>query len=1078
MKKPIRQRGNEKKKIKSVLVLGSGALQIGQAGEFDYSGSQAIKALKAEGIRTLLVNPNIATVQTSPELADRTYLLPVTPEWIERVIEKERPDGILLGFGGQTALNCGLELDKAGVFKKNRVRVLGTPVEAIRTTEDRELFKKALHKMNVRTPKSKTAKTVSGCLQAAKKIGYPVMVRQGFALGGQGSGKAANEKQLRKLCQKAFSRTNRVLVEEFLGGWKEIEYEVVRDETGNCITVCNMENMDPLGIHTGESIVVAPSQTLSDSEYHFLRSLSIQVISELGIVGECNIQYALHPHSMDYRVIEVNARLSRSSALASKATGYPLATIATQLSLGYNLMELQNAVTKKTSAFFEPSLDYCVVKIPRWDLQKFVGVDPKIGTEMKSVGEVMAIGRNFEEALQKAIRMQQIGMYGVTGNRFAIEKLAENLKNPTDKRLFALVHAMKKGFSVKRIQRLTQIDPWFLHKIQNILFIEKKIRQNRGKLTKELLLLAKRHGFSDKQLSIILKKKSETEIRKIRQKFGIMPFVKQIDTLAAEFPAKTNYLYLTYNGNSHDVQPKPNSSVLVLGSGAYSIGSSVEFDWCTVNAAKAISRHGLDACVINYNPETVSTDFDESKRLYFDELSLETVLDIAQFEKPTGVLVSMGGQVANNLALRLDQHKVHILGTPAKSIDSAENRHKFSQLCDRLGIDQPAWKETRSTADAIRFAKKAGFPVLIRPSYVLSGSAMRVATNDIEMKQFLQKAALVSPEYPVVVTKFIRGAKEIEIDAVSQNGKILCHAISEHVENAGVHSGDATLAYPSQKIYSKTRRGILDIAAKLSKALHISGPFNIQFLAKENRLKVIECNLRASRSFPFVSKTSGHNFIENAIKAMLANKTLPPVQIKPFRHAGVKAPFFSFSRLRGADPVLGVEMVSTGEVGCIGSNFDDAFLKALLSTGYRLPIERLLIHIPDYAACLSLRTELEQAGQNGTVFSTPTDAPLLAHEKIPFRLIRKGDSNSFDWNLHLKKEPMDLVICIPNQEIQAKNSADYRLRRACADSHTPLITNPKLAKRFLQSANRSDSKNLEIKAMQDYTSPKIQKKSN
>ncbi len=1049
-------------------MLGSGALQIGQAGEFDYSGSQAIKALKEEGIKTILMNPNIATVQTSPEMANRTYLVPVTPQWVEKIIRKEKPDAVLLGFGGQTALNCGMELEKKGIFKKYGVRVLGTPVSAIRKTEDRQLFKNELGRMNVKTPKSKLAKTVREAEKAAKEIGFPVMVRAGFALGGLGSGKAGNARQLRKLCQKALAVTPQVLVEEYLGGWKEVEYEVVRDSFGNCMTVCNMENFDPLGIHTGESIVIAPSQTLSDAEYHFLRELSIRVIQSLKIVGECNIQFALHPKSMEYRVIEVNARLSRSSALASKATGYPLAYVAAKLALGKSLLELRNAVTQKTSAFFEPALDYCVVKIPRWDLQKFVGVERKIGSEMKSVGEVMAIGRNFEEALQKAIRMLQIGMYGVVGNRIVVERLVDALKNPTDKRLFAVVHALKHGFSVQRVHALTKIDNWFLYKIKHILELEKRLKRSGKRIRKELLLEAKRNGFSDKQLSLLLGFSHENSIRSLRKKWGIRPFVKQIDTLAAEFPAKTNYLYLTYNGSAHDVVPEGKKSIIVLGSGAYSVGSSVEFDWCTVNAVRSIQQKGLHATIINFNPETVSTDFDESERLYFDELSQETVLDIVDFEKPRGVIVSVGGQIANNLALRLSQNGVRILGTPTQSIDRAENRHKFSQLCDSLGIDQPLWKEVQSKKQAAAFARQTGYPVLVRPSYVLSGSAMRVAHSPNQLKNFLKKAALVSPEYPVVISKFILNAKELEIDAVACKGKIVCSAISEHIENAGVHSGDATMALPPQKTYSETSERILEIASRLAQSLKITGPFNIQFLAKENQLKVIECNLRASRSFPFVSKTLGHNFIRHAVQAMLSPSQTKKMENKRLSHVGIKAPFFSFSRLRGADPILGVEMASTGEVGCLGSTFDDAFLKAMLSRGFRLPIQRALLFVPDFAVCLSLRSELRQLAQNSQLWTTESNSFLLRHEKIAHHLVSRAETNRFDWQSWLQKNRVDLAIAIPSHENQYKNSAAFRLRRACADNQIPLITNLQLAKRFLNSQHAHPKNNLEAKALQDY----------
>ncbi|HOK51367.1 MAG TPA: carbamoyl-phosphate synthase (glutamine-hydrolyzing) large subunit, partial [Bacteroidales bacterium] len=937
------------KSIKKVVLLGSGALKIGEAGEFDYSGSQALKALREEGIYTVLINPNIATVQTSEGMADKIYFLPVTPYFVEKVIEKERPDGILLSFGGQTALNCGTELYKSGVLEKYGVRVLGTPVQAIIDTEDRELFVNRLNEIGVKSCRSEAVTTVDGAIAAAEKLGYPVIVRAAFTLGGQGSGFAANADELRKLAEKALSYSPQILIEESLKGWKEVEYEVVRDQYDNCITVCNMENFDPLGIHTGESIVVAPSQTLTNSEYHKLRELSIRVIRHIGIIGECNIQYALDPYSEDYRVIEVNARLSRSSALASKATGYPLAFVAAKLAIGYGLFELKNSITKTTPAFFEPALDYVVCKIPRWDLNKFIGVSRQIGSSMKSVGEVMAIGRTFEEVIQKGLRMIGQGMHGFVGNRdIEIDDIEKELSNPTDMRIFVIEKAFEKGYTVDQIFELTKIDKWFLYRLKNIYDISRKLEsyQSIEQVPDELLTEAKQAGFSDFQIArLILKRdnhemeQASLEVREYRKKRGILPVVKQIDTLGAEYPAQTNYLYLTYHGKEHDVSfQHDDKTIIVLGSGAYRIGSSVEFDWCAVNAVQTSHNQGYRAVMINYNPETVSTDYDMCDRLYFDELSFERVMDIIELETPHGVILSMGGQIPNNLAMRLHRQKVPVLGTSPVSIDRAENRHKFSAMLDQLGIDQPRWKELTSIEEIESFIQKVGYPVLVRPSYVLSGAAMNVCSNTEELELFLKLAAKVSKQYPVVVSEFIENAKEIEIDAVAKDGEILAYAISEHIEFAGVHSGDATLVFPAQKIYFETVRRIKKITKEIARELKISGPFNIQFLAKDNDIKVIECNLRASRSFPFVSKVLKANFIELATKVILG---LPVQKLDKsyfdLDYIGVKASQFSFSRLAKADPVLGVDMASTGEVGCIGDDIYEALLKAMLSVGYRIP---------------------------------------------------------------------------------------------------------------------------------------------
>ena len=930
--------------IKKVIILGSAALKIGEAGEFDYSGSQAIKALKQEGIYTILVNPNIATIQTSEDLADEVYFLPVNAEFVEKIIEKTRPDGILLGFGGQTALNTGLELSRSGVFEKYGVKVLGTPIDTILETEDRNLFISKLNEIGVKTARSATAESVEDALKIADEIGYPVMVRIAFALGGLGSGICRNRAELEQKVGQALTYTNQVLIEEYLLGWKEVEYEVMCDRFSNCITICNMENLDPMGIHTGESIVVAPSQTLSNHDYHKLRSIAIKTIRHLGIIGECNIQYAYHPQSDDYRVIEVNARLSRSSALASKATGYPIAFIAAKLALGFGLHELKNSITQTTSAFFEPALDYCVVKIPRWDLKKFKNVSREIGSAMKSVGEVMAIGRRFEEALQKALRMLEIGMDGLVQNTpVGHDNFEQELSQPTEQRIFTVPEALRQGFSIDRIYELSNIDKWFLYKINNIVEIEKQLLAVKQQVDAGLLLKAKQFGFSDIQIGRAINLEPQA-VRNLRKKHQIIPYVRQIDTLAAEYPAQTNYLYLSYNGMADDVEFAEENAVIVLGSGSYRIGSSVEFDWCCINAVKTLRSLGYHTIMLNYNPETVSTDYDECDKLIFDEISLETVQDIYDKQHPIGVVVSMGGQIPNNLAMKCHNVGIPILGTTPESIDKAEDRHKFSAMLDELGVDQPEWKELNSMDEATEFAEKVGYPVLIRPSYVLSGAAMAVATSDEELIRFLNNASAISPEHPIVVSKFLVNAKEVEIDAVAKDGEIMVYAISEHVENAGVHSGDATMVLPPQRTYLETVRQMKRIASKIAKALNINGPCNIQFLAKNNEVKVIECNLRASRSFPFVSKILNINFIEKATKILVGEPVdIVSPDLFELDYVGVKAPQFSFTRLQGADPTLGVEMASTGEVGCMGKDFEEAFLKAMVKVGYKMQIKNILM---------------------------------------------------------------------------------------------------------------------------------------
>lgn len=1056
--------------MKKVVILGSGALKIGQAGEFDYSGSQAIKALKEEGIKVILINPNIATIQTSDSLADKIYFLPVTPYFVERVIEKEKPDGILLGFGGQTALNCGVELSQKGVLEKNSVKVLGTSIQAIIDCEDRKHFVERIKEIDLRIPESMAVTSVEEALEAARKIGYPVMARVAYALGGLGSGISYDDEELLNRVQKAFKFTNQVLIEEYLEGWKEIEYEVVRDTYDNCITVCNMENIDPMGIHTGESIVVAPSQTLDNHEYHKLRKISIEVIRHLGIVGECNIQFALDKKSDDYRIIEVNPRLSRSSALASKATGYPLAFIAAKLALGHSLVDIRNSITKTTMACFEPSLDYIVVKIPRWDLTKFKRASKKIGSEMKSVGEVMSIGRTFEEALQKAIRMLQVGMYGVVCNDISFDELEKELKNPTDKRLFLIAEAVK-SHSIDEIHDLTQIDKWFLYKIKNIVDMELDLSDLEfSKVTEEPFLRAKKLGFSDKQISIIFEKE-ELDVRELRKKLKISPFVKQIDTLAAEYPAKTNYLYLTYNGTEDDVAFKDENNVIVLGSGSYRIGSSVEFDWCCVNAVLTLRELGYKTIMINYNPETVSTDYDICDKLYFDELSFETVADIYEKENSRGLIISMGGQIPNNLAMKCDKYGVKILGTSPSNIDMAENRHKFSALLDKLEIDQPEWKELTSIEAAKSFAAKAGYPVLIRPSYVLSGAAMSVALNDLELAHYLEKASRVSPEYPVVISKFIENAKEIEIDAVAKNGELFVYAICEHVENAGVHSGDATMVLPPQRTYLETTRRMKKIARKIAGSLQINGPFNIQFIAKENDVKVIECNLRASRSFPFVSKIFKMNFIDLATKIIMGID-VPKIDKSCFEldYVGVKAPQFSFTRIKGADPVLSVEMASTGEVACIGDSFEEAFLKALLSVGFRFPKKNIFLSTGPFESKALFLPDAKRLLELGfDLFATRGTSDFMKYHDIPSEVLywplEKREPNALTF---IEEGKLDLIINIPKSIDEEELTNDYLVRRKAIDYNIPLITNLQFAERFIDALSRIKEDELTIKPWDEY----------
>ena len=1069
--------------IKKVLLLGSGALKIGEAGEFDYSGSQALKALREEGIKSVLINPNIATVQTSEGVADQIYFLPVTPYFVEKVIEKERPQGILLAFGGQTALNCGVELYKSGVLEKYGVKVLGTPVQAIIDTEDRELFVEKLDEIDVKTIKSQACENIEDARKAAKELGYPVIIRAAYALGGLGSGFCDNEEELDRIAEKAFAFSPQVLVEKSLKGWKEIEYEVVRDRYDNCITVCNMENFDPLGIHTGESIVIAPSQTLTNSEYHKLRALSIKIIRHIGIVGECNVQYAFDPQSEDYRVIEVNARLSRSSALASKATGYPLAFVAAKLGLGYGLFELKNSVTKTTSAFFEPALDYVVCKIPRWDLGKFRGVDRELGSSMKSVGEVMAIGRTFEEAIQKGLRMIGQGMHGFIENKeLVIEDIDKALKEPTDKRIFIIAKAMAQGYTIDQIHGLTKIDKWFLQKLKNICDIDNRLHQcaNINVLEADLLREAKIYGFTDFQVARALGMETEMDIedatlavRAKRKQMGILPVVKQIDTLAAEYPAQTNYLYLTYSGVAHDITFESDKrSIVVLGSGAYRIGSSVEFDWCGVQALNTIRKEGYRSVMINYNPETVSTDYDMCDRLYFDELTFERVMDILDLECPKGVVVSTGGQIPNNLAMKLDAQRVPILGTQAKYIDNAEDRDKFSAMLDRIGVDQPEWSALTSMEDVQVFIDRVGFPVLVRPSYVLSGAAMNVCSNQDELERFLKLAANVSKKHPVVISKFMQNTKEVEMDAVARNGEIIAYAISEHIEFAGVHSGDATIQFPAQKLYVETVRRIKKISAQIAKELNISGPFNIQYLARDNEIKVIECNLRASRSFPFVSKVLKINLIELATKVMLGLPVEKPHKsFFDFDYVGIKASQFSFNRLQKADPVLGVDMSSTGEVGCLGDDVNTALLKAMLSVGHRIPKKSILLSTgtaKDKAAMLDAARTLIEHGYE--LYATGGTSRYLTENGIENTTVywpsQEGQHPQALELLHQHK--IDMVVNIPKDLTAGELTNGYKIRRASVDLNVPLITNSRLAAAFIHAFCTVKVEDLAIKSWSEY----------
>ena len=1071
------------KDIKKVLLLGSGALKIGEAGEFDYSGSQALKALKEEGIETILINPNIATVQTSEGVADRIYFLPVTPYFVERVIQREQPDGIMLAFGGQTALNCGVELYRAGILEKYNLRVLGTPVQAIMDTEDRELFVEKLNEINVKTISSEACEDIAQARAAAARLGYPVILRAAYALGGLGSGFCDNEEELNRLAEKAFSFSPQVLVEKSLKGWKEVEYEVVRDRFDNCITVCNMENFDPLGIHTGESIVIAPSQTLTNAEYHKLRELSIRIVRHVGIVGECNVQYAFDPHSEDYRVIEVNARLSRSSALASKATGYPLAFVAAKLGLGYGLFDLKNSVTKTTSAFFEPALDYVVCKIPRWDLGKFRGVDRELGSSMKSVGEVMAIGRTFEEVIQKGLRMIGQGMHGFVDNKeLKIDDVDAALREPTDKRIFVIEKAFAAGYTIDQIHDLTKIDRWFLQKLYKIHLTDQLLHQctSINVLDNDLLRRAKVQGFTDFQIARALGMEHEMDIEKAsmvvrarRKQAGILPVVKQIDTLAAEYPAQTNYLYVTYSGVAHDIPFEADKrSVVVLGSGAYRIGSSVEFDWCGVQALNTIRKEGYRSVMINYNPETVSTDYDMCDRLYFDELTFERVLDILDLECPYGVVVSTGGQIPNNLAMRLDAENVNLLGTQAKYIDNAEDREKFSAMLNRIGVDQPEWSALTSMEDIQEFIERVGFPVLVRPSYVLSGAAMNVCSNQEELERFLRLAANVSKKHPVVVSRFMQHAKEVEMDAVAKDGEIIAYAISEHIEFAGVHSGDATIQFPPQKLYVETARRIKKISKQIAKELHISGPFNIQYLARENDIKVIECNLRASRSFPFVSKVLKINLIELATRIMLGLPVEKPAKsLFDLDYVGIKASQFSFNRLQKADPVLGVDMASTGEVGCLGEDSRTALLKAMLSVGHRIPGKNILLSTGDGKQKAEMLTASMMLVKHGyRIFATPGTSRYLTSNGVENTMVywpseAPQQPQALDM-LHNKE--IDMVVNVPKNLSTGELTNGYKIRRAAIDLNVPLITNARLASAFIYAFCTVKMDELEIKSWQEY----------
>ncbi|MDF2379498.1 MAG: carbamoyl-phosphate synthase (glutamine-hydrolyzing) large subunit [Candidatus Gracilibacteria bacterium] len=1071
-------------KLKKVLLLGSGALKIGEAGEFDYSGSQAIKALKEENIEIILINPNIATNQTSKGMADKVYFLPITPFFVEQIIKKEKPEGIMLSFGGQTALNCGLELEKMGILKKHKVQVLGTPTKSIELSEDREKFAEFLRKLGLYTPRSIACKTVEASLKAAKEIQYPVICRAAFALGGKGSGFAENEKELRKLTEIAFVMSPQVLIEEDLRGWKEIEYEVVRDKDNNCITVCNMENFDPLGIHTGESIVVAPSQTLNNHEYHMLRMVSIKTIQNLGIVGECNIQFALDPFSDEYRIIEVNARLSRSSALASKATGYPLAYIAAKLGLGKTLPELKNSITKTTSAFFEPALDYVTVKMPRWDLGKFRKVSKEISTEMKSVGEIMAIGRSFEEAFQKGLRMLNIGAEGFSSKGFDVKNVAKALEVPTPNRVFAIASALDKGWTIEEIHELTGIDLWFLNKLENIDVVKKELKENKVEISSSVknltdlaansLLTAKKYGFSDDQLARLLKLKF-IDIRNYRKKKHIQPVVKQIDTLAAEFPAETNYLYSTYHGSENDVEPSKKKKVMVIGSGPYCIGSSVEFDWSCINVIQTLEKEGYETIMINCNPETVSTDFDNCDKLYFEELTLERILDIYHTEKPEGIIISTGGQIPNNLALKLKKHKVKVLGTAIDSIDKCEDRHKFSALLDKLKIDQPQWTEAKKLNEAVAFANEVGFPVLVRPSYVLSGAAMSVAYDSKTLEGFLSQATEISKDAPVVISKFEKNAKEIEIDAVAHEGQLVIYAVAEHIENAGVHSGDATIVLPPQRLYLETIKRIKNITKAIAAELKISGPFNIQFLAKNNEVKVIECNLRASRSFPFSSKVTGYNFIEIATYAMLDHPKMKTIKKIPYKtleldHIGIKAAQFSFTRLKGADPTLGVEMASTGEVATFGDDLHETLLKSLLSVGFRIPKKNILVTIGPERDKIDLIEPIRELTKMGyKIFATEGTHKSLKEHGVKSKMLNKIQTKeSPHIGEYLQGKKLDMVINIPSSYKAEEITDGYLIRRASTDANIPLITNKQIAELLIETLAKYTLEDLTVKSWDEY----------
>lgn len=1067
----------KKGKPKKVLILGSGALQIGQAGEFDYSGSQAIKALKEDGITTVLVNPNIATIQTSENFADKVYFIPIKTEFVERVIEKEKPDGILLQFGGQTALNVGVELYDKGILARHNVKVLGTPVETIKDTEDRLLFAKRVEEIGLKVARSKTATNLDEAIEAGKQIGYPLMVRIAYALGGLGSGIVNSETELIEKARRAFSFTNQILIEESLYGWKEVEYEIVRDKYNNCITVCSMENIDPMGIHTGDSVVIAPVQTLSARENFNLRSIGIKLIRHLGIIGECNIQYALDPNSEDYRIIEVNARLSRSSALASKATGYPLAFMATKLALGYALNEIVNSITQETSANFEPALDYVALKFPRWDLQKFQQVSTQLGSEMKSVGEVMSLGRSFEEALQKAIRMLDVGMKGFVGNNLQFKDLDKELSEPTDKRIFAIAEALRRGYSVDKIHQLTKITKWFLYKMKNIVESEQKLRNLRGSknlegcLTEEIMREAKQNGFSDLQIAQLVNS-DEMTVRNYRKSLGVLPVVKQIDTMAAEFPAQTNYLYLTYHGVEDDIQLGEKDQIVVLGSGPYRIGSSVEFDWCCVNAATQVNKSGYKSIMINCNPETVSTDYDICDKLYFEQLTLERVLDICDKENPAGVIVSMGGQIPNNLAMKLHKAGIKIIGTSPEQIDNAESRHKFSQILDEIEVDQPEWREVTTLDDAKQFATKVGYPVLIRPSYVLSGAAMSIVLTEDELDLYLKKATELNTEHPVVISKFITDAREIEVDAVATEGELFCYAIAEHVENAGVHSGDATIVLPPQRTYLETMRKVKLITKKIARALEITGPFNIQYIAKDNEVKVIECNLRASRSFPFVSKTLKINFIEIATRLMLGEK-VPRIDKSSFDldYVGVKASQFSFTRLKGSDPVTGVEMSSTGEVACLGDDFNEAFLKSILATGFKIPQKGVMLSTGTPKNKAELIDELKTLQKMGLKFYGTKGTADFYKENGALDvevLYRPFDNKEPSILTYMSEGKIDLVINIPKTAEKVELDSDYIIRRKAVDLNIPLLTNIQIAKRFIKSLSQYTPSQLRIKSWDEY----------